>query len=178
MGVAGTIFKEEGYSSETDSFEGHKHVSGQCQLFRKKCFAEIGGYVPHREAGRNRLDGCDYRPNDGLDNKIISREVVLPLSASGNRRAQCPRCGMFSYGEKDFYLGGHPIWELFRVTYRTTKRPYLFAGLALGLGYSWAFAAPHASVPFLEGTDDLPPQRADGQTKGHPQILVDIPASG
>ena len=36
LGVAGTIFKEEGYSSDTDSFEGHKHVAGQCQLFRKK----------------------------------------------------------------------------------------------------------------------------------------------
>src|SRR5205807_10043272 len=44
LGVAGTIFKEEeGYSSETHSFEGHKHVSGQCQLFRRRCFEEIGG---------------------------------------------------------------------------------------------------------------------------------------
>ena len=46
---------------------------------------------------------------------------------------------MFSYGEKDYYLGGHPVWELFRVAYRITKWPYLFAGLALGLGYCWAF---------------------------------------
>ena len=44
----------------------------------------------------------------------------------------------FSYGEKDYYLGGHPLWELFRVTYRSTKRPYLVEGLALGLGYGWA----------------------------------------
>jgi hypothetical protein len=45
---------------------------------------------------------------------------------------------MFSYGEKDFYLGGHPLWELFRVTYRMIKQPYLIGGLALGLGYGWA----------------------------------------
>jgi hypothetical protein len=45
----------------------------------------------------------------------------------------------FSYGQKDYYLGGHPLWELFRVTYRGTKRPYFFGGLSLGLGYSWAF---------------------------------------
>src|ERR1700678_225310 len=38
LGVAGTVFKEEGYNSETDSFEGLNHVSGQCQLFRRKCF--------------------------------------------------------------------------------------------------------------------------------------------
>ena len=37
LGVAGTVFREEGgYSSETDSFEGQAHVSGQCQLFRRQ----------------------------------------------------------------------------------------------------------------------------------------------
>ena len=44
----------------------------------------------------------------------------------------------FSYGEKDYYLGNSPIWQLFRVTYRLAKRPYLAGGLALGLGYLWA----------------------------------------
>jgi poly-beta-1,6-N-acetyl-D-glucosamine synthase len=44
----------------------------------------------------------------------------------------------FSYGEKDYYLGGHPLWELFRVAYRMSKRPYLVDGLALGLGYASA----------------------------------------
>ena len=45
----------------------------------------------------------------------------------------------FSYGEKDYYLGGHPVWEAFRVAYQVTKAPYVVAGLALGLGYCWAF---------------------------------------
>jgi hypothetical protein len=45
---------------------------------------------------------------------------------------------LFSYGEKDYYLGGHPTWELFRVGYRMTKKPYLIGGMALGLGYMWA----------------------------------------
>ncbi|MDE3180151.1 MAG: glycosyltransferase family 2 protein [Acidobacteriota bacterium] len=51
LGVAGTIFKEEGYSSEKDSFEGHRHVAGQCQLFRTQCWKQIGDYVPHRAGG-------------------------------------------------------------------------------------------------------------------------------
>ena len=36
-------------------------------------------------------------------------------------------------------MGGHPVWELFRVIYRMTKKPYLIGGGALGLGYVWAF---------------------------------------
>jgi hypothetical protein len=42
---------------------------------------------------------------------------------------------LYSYGEKDYYLGGHPVWEMFRVAYRVTKKPFLFGGVALGLGY-------------------------------------------
>jgi hypothetical protein len=43
----------------------------------------------------------------------------------------------FSYGEKDYYLGGSPpLWQLFRVAYRGTKQP--IDGLALLLGYCWA----------------------------------------
>jgi hypothetical protein len=42
----------------------------------------------------------------------------------------------FSYGEKDYYLGGSPIWQLFRVAYRMTKQPV--QGLALLVGYGWA----------------------------------------
>ena len=44
----------------------------------------------------------------------------------------------FSYGEKDYYLGGSPIWQMFRVAYRTTKNPILIDGLALFCGYCWA----------------------------------------
>jgi hypothetical protein len=45
---------------------------------------------------------------------------------------------LFSYGEKDYYLGGSPVWELFRVTYRATKKPVLMGGVALLAGYTWA----------------------------------------
>jgi hypothetical protein len=44
----------------------------------------------------------------------------------------------FSYGEKDYYLGGSPLWQLFRVAYRMTRRPVLIDGFALLSGYCWA----------------------------------------
>jgi hypothetical protein len=45
---------------------------------------------------------------------------------------------MFDYGVKDYFLGGSPLWELFRVAYRLGKRPYVLGGLALLCGYAWA----------------------------------------
>jgi hypothetical protein len=49
-----------------------------------------------------------------------------------------PLAALFSYGEKDYYLGGSPLWQAFRVAYRMAKRPYVTGGLALLAGYSWA----------------------------------------
>src|ERR1700739_4189336 len=137
LGVAGTIFKEQGYNSETDSFEGQTHVSGQCQLFRRRCFEEIGGYRPNKAGGIDwmavttaRLIGWKTR---SFREKSFFHHRKLGTAERGRLAST------FSYGEKDYYLGGHPVWELFRVAYRMTKRPYLLDGLALGAGYVWAF---------------------------------------
>jgi hypothetical protein len=45
----------------------------------------------------------------------------------------------YAYGKKDYILGGHPLWQIFRCTYRMTKRPYVIGGVALFAGYSAAF---------------------------------------
>jgi cellulose synthase/poly-beta-1,6-N-acetylglucosamine synthase-like glycosyltransferase len=45
LGVAGTPFTEDGgYDTARDSFEGQNHVAGGCQLFRRECFQEVGGF--------------------------------------------------------------------------------------------------------------------------------------
>jgi hypothetical protein len=133
LGVAGTVFREEGYSSERNSFEGHTHVAGGCQLFRKQCFKEISGFVPNRAGGVDwiavttarmlRWKTRSFREKSFFHHRHLGTAERSILSS------------LFSYGEKDYYLGGHPIWELFRVAYRSTQQPYVFGGLALGAGY-------------------------------------------
>ena len=137
LGVAGTIFREEGgYSSGTDSFEGQNYVSGQCQVFRKECFEQIGGYFANKAGGIDwiavttaRMMGWktrSYREKSFFHHRPLGTAERGVLASS------------FSYGEKDYYLGGSPVWELFRVTYRLTQRPLILNGLALGSGYGWA----------------------------------------
>lgn len=136
LGVAGTIFKEEGYSSETDSFEGQKHVSGQCQIFRRQCFQEIGGYFANKAGGIDWIAVTTARMM-GWKTQSFREKSFFHYRHLGTAERSVA-AAMFSYGEKDYYLGGHPLWELFRVGYRMVKRPYLTGGLALGLGYGWA----------------------------------------
>jgi hypothetical protein len=49
-----------------------------------------------------------------------------------------PVAAQFAYGQKDYYLGGSPVWQLFRVAFRLPKKPLLFGALALLAGYCWA----------------------------------------
>ncbi len=136
LGVAGTPFTEEGYDSAQDSFEGERHVAGQCQLFRVQCFREIGGYVPNPAGGVDwmavttaRMKG--WKTQSFPDKRFHHYRPMGTAETSGIG-------ALFSYGQKDYYLGGSPVWQLFRVCYRSTKRPFLVGGLALLGGYCWA----------------------------------------
>ena len=138
LGVAGTIFKEEGgYSSDTDSFEGQTHVAGGCQLFRRKCFEQVGGYIPNKAGGIDWIAVTTARML-GWRTRSYREKWFFHHRSLGTAERSVLASG-FSYGEKDYYLGGHPLWELFRVLYKMTKKPYVIGGAVLGLGYLWAW---------------------------------------
>jgi biofilm PGA synthesis N-glycosyltransferase PgaC len=137
LGLTGTPFTQDGnYDSTKDSFEGENYVAGPCQLFRRECFQEIGGYVPNRAGGVDwiaamtaRMKGWKVR---AFPQKRFHHYRTLGTAGRGALSA------LFAYGQKDYYLGGSPVWELFRVAYRITKKPVLLGGLALLSGYVWA----------------------------------------
>jgi glycosyltransferase involved in cell wall biosynthesis len=137
LGVAGTIFREEGYSSATDSFEGQNHVAGGCQLFRRRCFEEIGGYIPNKAGGIDWIAVTTARMM-GWTTRSFREKWFFHYRSLGTAERSL-LASTFSYGEKDYYLGGHPLWELLRVAYRATKKPYLLGGIALYSGYLSAF---------------------------------------
>jgi len=137
LGVAGTVFREEGYNSETDSFEGRKHVSGQCQLFRRECWEDIGGYIPHRAGGIDWMAVTTARMKGWKTESFRERSFFHHRHMGTAERSLV--ASAFSYGEKDYYLGGHPVWEICRVGYRCLKQPILLGGMALGMGYCWAW---------------------------------------
>ena len=133
LGVAGTVFKEDGYSSECHSFEGRNHVAGGCQLFRKRCFDEIRGFVPNKAGGVDWIAVTTARMMGWKTRSFREKSFFHHRHLGTAERSVI--ASYFSYGEKDYYLGGHPAWELFRVAYRMTQRPYVTGGLALALGY-------------------------------------------
>src|SRR5437773_9042587 len=135
--VTGTSFTENSrYDSTRDSVEGENHVAGGCQLFRRRCFEEIGGYVPNGAGGIDWIAVTTARMK-GWKTRSFPEKRFHHYRSLGTAGRSGP-AARFSYGEKDYYLGGSPLWQLFRVAYRMTKPPVLIDGLALLSGYCWA----------------------------------------
>jgi hypothetical protein len=136
LGAAGTVFREEGYSSESDSFGGYNHIAGACQLFRKRCLEEIGGLIQHEVGGGDTIVVTTARMM-GWKTRSFRGRSFFHRRRLGTAQHNV-LAAKFSCGELDYRLGGHLVWELFRVAYRTSKPPYIAGGLAIGLGYCWA----------------------------------------
>jgi poly-beta-1,6-N-acetyl-D-glucosamine synthase len=137
LGVAGTPFTQDGdYDTARDSFEGENHVAGGCQLFRRQCFQEVGGYIPNPAGGIDWIAVTTARMKGWKTRSFPEKRFHHYRTLGSADRSSI--AASFSYGEKDYYLGGSPVWQLFRVAYRMTKRPIVIDGLALLSGYCWA----------------------------------------
>ena len=137
LGVAGTPFTQDGdYDSSKDSFEGESYVAGPVQLFRYRCFQEIGGYVPNPAGGVDWIAVMSARMK-GWKVQSFPEKRFHHYRSMGTAEKSILGAG-FAYGERAYYLGASPIWHLVRVTYRMTRKPILFGGMALLFGYCWA----------------------------------------
>jgi glycosyltransferase involved in cell wall biosynthesis len=136
LGVTGTAYNEEGFDSTKDSFESENSVHGACQVFRRQCFSDIGGYLPNRAGGIDWIAVTTARMKGWKTRNFPERRFRHHRRMGTAERG--PVGAMFSYGEKDYYLGGSFTWQLFRVAYRMTKRPLFVGGLALLSGFCWA----------------------------------------
>jgi glycosyltransferase involved in cell wall biosynthesis len=136
LGVAGAPYIEGDFDSARDSFEGENYVAGQVQLFRKQCFEEIGGYARSRAGGVDWIAVMTARMKGWKVRSFAEKRFIHHRAMSTAERGLM--AAYFSYGQKDYYLGGSPFWEMFRVVFRTMKKPFLVGGAAMFLGYCHA----------------------------------------
>jgi poly-beta-1,6-N-acetyl-D-glucosamine synthase len=136
LGLVGTPFREGASRVYDYRFVSQEHVSGICQLFRRQCFEDIGGYVAVKGGSIDHIAVITARMKGWKTQTFIEKECVhhraISLAQGGAVKSK------FKYGGKDYALGNHPCWELSRVAYQMTKKPYVAGGLALGAGYVWS----------------------------------------
>lgn len=135
LGVAGTAFTEKGIKAYNYDIVSIEHVSGQCQIFRRECFEDIGGYIPIKGGGVDltavmtaRMKGWKTRT---FPERNFQHHRVMGTGSGTLLKSR------FRFGEQDYYLGGHLLWEVLRSVYHMKKKPYVVGGLVLLCGYLW-----------------------------------------
>ena len=135
LGVAGAPFTE-GEGMYNFRFSSTTHVSGACQLFRRRCFHEIGGYTPMGGGGVDVLAVLTARMK-GWETRTFPEKVCFHHRPMGSARHRSARAS-FELGQKDYMLGRHPLWQLFRAFYQMGRAPVAVGGVMLFAGYSWS----------------------------------------
>ena len=123
---AGTPFVEGGAHYDY-RFTNIEHVSGACQLFRRQCFEDIGGYVPIKGGGIDWVAVTTARMK-GWQTRTFTEKSCRHHRPMGTAHRAASLGAIFRHGQKDYYLGGHPAWQLFRSVYQLTRPPYVVGG--------------------------------------------------
>lgn len=134
LGVTGTAFREEGLSYNYE-FVGIEHVSGMCQMFRRQCFEEIGGYQPVKTGGIDLMAVLSARTKGWQTRTFVEKSF-----AHHRRQGSALHAGLrekLNIGRKDYLIGNHPVWEIFRSVYQMQYKPYVVGGVLILVAYLW-----------------------------------------
>jgi glycosyltransferase involved in cell wall biosynthesis len=136
LGLVGTPFREKSGQTYDYRYVSIEHVSGACQVFRRECFQAIGGYLPVKGGLIDRIAVISARMK-GWKTRTFTEKSCYHHRAMGT--AQHGRIlAKFKDGAKDYAIGNHPAWELFRSAYQISRSPFVVGGIALGAGYVWS----------------------------------------
>ena len=136
LGVAGTPYKDTIGDTYDYRFMSTDHVSGACQVFRRACFEDIGGYVPSRGGCIDSIATLTAR-SKGWKTRAFPERTSLHHRVIGTAEQGQIR-SRFVLGKRDWAIGNHPLWEVCRGLYQATKKPYVIRGMAIVAGYAWA----------------------------------------
>jgi glycosyltransferase involved in cell wall biosynthesis len=136
LGLVGTPFQEVSGETYDYRFVSIEHVSGACQVFRRECFEAIGGYVPVKGGSIDHIAVITARMK-GWKTRTFTEKVCLHHRTMGTAERSVLN-SRFKLGLKDYAVGNHPVWELFRTVHQMAMPPFGVGGLALGAGYFWS----------------------------------------
>jgi poly-beta-1,6-N-acetyl-D-glucosamine synthase len=124
--------------SYAHQFVNSTHVSGACQMFRRECFEEIGGYVPVKVGAVDWIAVTTARMR-GWQTRTFTEKVCFHHRKLGVGSGSHGKLHMrFHYGRKAYYVGGHPLWECLRGLFQVREKPFVLGGLWFIAGYVWA----------------------------------------
>ncbi|NLW33618.1 MAG: glycosyltransferase family 2 protein [Fibrobacter sp.] len=136
LGLAGGFIKEFRNGKIITTKKSMNSVSGAVQLFRRKCFEDIGGYIPLKIGGIDTAAEISARAK-GWVVKTFSEYTVLHygpvLTGSKNRYRM-----FFKMGISNYQLGYHPAFQTASSLGKVFRKPYLVGAICYFSGFLYA----------------------------------------
>jgi len=137
LGVSGGVLRERSGTKYVKRITSTCwSVSGAIQVFRRKCFEEIGGYFPV-SGGIDAVAEVMARMSGW---KVMAFPHIRGLhNRPTGRASQGMWRAAYRTGEDDYLLGYHPLFFVARCAWRISARPFLVGSATMFLGYVWAW---------------------------------------
>jgi glycosyltransferase involved in cell wall biosynthesis len=136
LGIVGTPYRDTTNETYDYRFVSTDHVSGACQVFRRACWEEIGGYALSKGGAIDTIATLTAR-SKGWKTRTFTAKMALHHRVIGTAENSQIK-SRFILGRRDWMIGNSVLWEMFRGLYQMTKRPYVLRGAAIVVGYVWA----------------------------------------
>jgi len=135
LGIAGGMITELVDGRYEKQRADLNSVAGPIQLFRRKCYENIGGYIPLKTGGIDAAAEIIARMN-GWKVRTFPEFVVRH-----NRRMLTSGTNVYNskikQGMRDFYIGYHPAFQFARCLYRLREKPFFIGSVLTMIGYLW-----------------------------------------
>lgn len=147
LGISGGTIVEDHGSGYRQRFGDYDYlVAGAVQMFSRKCYEAIGGFIPLRYGGEDALM-IEYANFKGYQTRcnrnLLVRHHRLAGTESGSLFKDWKRQGLLCHS-----LGMHPVYMFFRFINRMRLPPRLFGSLYMLLHYTLAYIRqPGTSLP-------------------------------
>jgi len=135
LGLAGGMVIDIG-QSKNKLPKNRQDVPGAVQFFRRDCFVSLGGLLAVPEGGWDGLT-CARARMLGYQTKLLTDLVVDHLKPRNISEGGVFR-RTWQMGVRDFAVGYHPLFELFKCLGRIFERPLVLGSAAWWLGYCTA----------------------------------------
>lgn len=136
LGLAGGVICELINNKYFPQSNSPNSVAGAVQLFRRKCYEDIGGYVPLKVGGIDSAAEIMARMK-GWTVRTLTEFSVLHHRRVGTVKRNIFK-SRFQKGIINYSLGYHPLFQVVISIYRFIGKPFIVGGLCMFFGYFWA----------------------------------------
>jgi glycosyltransferase involved in cell wall biosynthesis len=136
LGIAGGVIVESIGGKRIRQMNARWSVAGAVQLFRKKCYKEIGGYLALKKGGVDAIAEAMARMR-GWEVRCFPELEVVHHGRAGTKRGKIISA-RFRQGIMDYSHGNHPIFEVSKCISRAAERPRVIGCLVRMSGYLWS----------------------------------------